>query len=138
MYLAGCAESQIPLSHVTSHTLALHPFSIMPSGAAIDLSFLELLQGLNEKVTSECARVREIRLPHGVASVTALRCEVSALRPIHLSQMLWLDLTVNPSDRISRSQSSRNLGAYSLAEEPVATSQPVTSRDPLSYHLVHP
>lgn len=52
----------------------------MPPEALFNLSFLELLQALNERLTSECSRVREIRLPHGVESVAALETEVSVPR----------------------------------------------------------
>lgn len=60
--------------------------AIMPSEAVLNLSFLELLQALNETVISECTRVQEIRLPNGVASVTALKAEVSTSRFICLNQ----------------------------------------------------
>jgi hypothetical protein len=68
----------------------------MPLEAALDLSFLELLQALNEKLALECARVRETRLPPGVASVTALEDQVIAPQSIYLE---WrYDLTANASD----------------------------------------
>jgi hypothetical protein len=41
---------------------------IMPSKVAFDLSLLELLQVLNEKVALEYASARKIRPPPGVAS----------------------------------------------------------------------
>lgn len=55
----------------------------MSSEAALDLSLLELLKVLNKKLTLECTRVREIRLPTGAASITILEAEVSAFLSIH-------------------------------------------------------
>lgn len=56
----------------------------MLSEAALNLSFLELVQALNEKVTLKCTRVREMRFSRGVAFVTALKTEVSTPRSIYL------------------------------------------------------
>ena len=57
--------------------------TVMPSEATPNLSVLELLQGLNDKLTLESKRVEEIHFPHGVASVTTLKTEVSTSRSIH-------------------------------------------------------
>lgn len=106
----------------------------MSSGAALDLSFPELIQALSEKLTFECTRVRTIRLSHGATSITTLETEVSAPRPPKLQQ----NLTVSPPDRISRKQGVRTLGAYSLVEEPTAASEPVTTGDNFPHRPIHP
>jgi hypothetical protein len=58
----------------------------MPLEAATNLSVPELLQALNEKLTLECTRVREIRLPPGAASVTVLEAQVITHRLIYLER----------------------------------------------------
>ena len=102
--------------------------------ATLGLSLLELLHVLNKKFTLECARVREIRLPPGVGSVTTLEAEVGAALPI-LSRY---DLTIKISDRISQSQGGRGTETYSLVEKPAAADQQVAARDPLSNRQTHP
>jgi hypothetical protein len=49
----------------------------MSSEAALDLSILELVRALNEKLGLECAKAREICPPPAQASVTSLEAEVS-------------------------------------------------------------
>ena len=105
--------------------------TMMPSEAALNLSFLELIQTLNDKLVSDCTRVRAIHLPHGV---TTLKNEASASLPMHLNPRS--DLTVDPSDRISREQYTPNLGAYSLVEEPIATTKLVAPGDPFPYRPI--
>jgi len=50
----------------------------MPSEIALNLSVLELLQSLNEKLDSECTRIREMRFPRGLTFAAVLEAEVSA------------------------------------------------------------
>lgn len=107
--------------------------TIMPSEATLSSSFLELIQILNEKLASECTGVRGI---HGMASVAALTTQVRASPSIHLN--LRSDLTVDHSDRISGKQCTQNLGAYSRAEEPLATSKLVAARGHFSYRPIYP
>ena len=49
----------------------------MPSDAALNLSFFELLQALNEKLALECTKVRGVRFP----PVGGLKVEASAPSP---------------------------------------------------------
>ena len=58
----------------------------MPSEAALDLSILELVQALNEKLDLECIKAREIRFSPALASVASLEAEVSGHRLIYVSQ----------------------------------------------------
>jgi hypothetical protein len=51
--------------------------TIMSSEAALNLSVLELLRALNEKLGLKYTKAREIRLPPVPASVTLLETEVS-------------------------------------------------------------
>ena len=55
--------------------------------AALSLPILELLQVLRKKLTLEYTRVREIRLPPGVASVSILEAEVSTPRSISFAYL---------------------------------------------------
>jgi hypothetical protein len=55
----------------------------MPSETALNLTILELLQALNEKLTLECTKEPENLFPHGAASTTPLKTEVSAPGLIH-------------------------------------------------------
>ena len=57
---------------------ALRGAAIMPSEIALNLSVLELLQALNGKLSSECTRIREARLPPGLTFAAVLEAEVSA------------------------------------------------------------
>lgn len=61
------------------------------SEAALNLSLLELLQTLDEKLALECIGVRKNRLSQGMTSTTALKTEVSAPRLPKLQQDLKLE-----------------------------------------------
>jgi hypothetical protein len=58
----------------------------MPFEAALDLSLLELLQALKEKVALEYASAWETRFPLGVTSVAALEDQVSAPQSTYLDR----------------------------------------------------
>ena len=55
----------------------------MSSDTILNLSVLELLQALNEKLGSECTRLQETRLPPGPTFAAVLETEASAHRSIH-------------------------------------------------------
>lgn len=73
-------------SRYDSHPCAVA--AIMSFEAALSLPILELLQVLRKKLTLEYTRVREIRLPPGVASVSVLEAEVSTPRSISFEAYL--------------------------------------------------
>jgi len=58
----------------------------MPSEVAQNLSVLELIQALNEKLGLERTRTLEICLPPTLSSIAALKPEVSGHWPIYLNE----------------------------------------------------
>jgi len=88
------------VSRYQPHTCAA--VTIMSSEAALNLSILELIQALNEKLGLECTGAREIRLPSGLASVTALESEVSAPHGL-----IYLNAAVGSDGQPFRSNASK-------------------------------
>jgi len=103
-------------------------------GAVYDLSIPDLLHLLNEKITLECTRVREIGPPPAV-STASLESEVSVPRQIRLDEDLTM---VNSVDRKPRNRNTRYPEVPALFAEHVATSQQVTAGDPLSHCRLFP
>ena len=122
---------------VTACDRRLGSITVMSLEATRDLSIPDLLCLLNEKLGLECTRLQETPLPP-LAATASLESEVS-VPDRSPSQQAWLwDLTVNPSDRESRSQSARCPRISALFAEHVAAGQQVTTRDHHSYRPTHP
>ena len=89
----------------------------MPLKITNDLSVLELLRLLNEKLGLECTRLREIRVSPAI-SVTSLELEVSTS-----VRLITRKILVAPTDRESRNESTRRPEVDSASPQPVAAGE---------------
>ena len=97
----------------------------MSSGVAHGYSISDLLRLLNEKLNSECTKIRKAPLH----PPTSLEIEVS----LSCRTLQYVPTLVICTDRKSRSQGPRRSAVYLLFAEHVTASQQATARDPFIY-----